>query len=244
MSDGRQASTITALVVDDEPIARRELARLLREHPEVEVLGQAGDIADAARQCQTLSPDLMFLDIHMPGGNGFDLLEALDELPRVIFTTAYEHHALRAFEINALDYLLKPIEPARLAAAIERAHTEPAQTASPNTATPELRRVFVRDGERCWFVDLRDIVLFEAHDNVTHVVFGEHRPTIRRTLNYLEGRLDRSQFFRANRSQIVSLRHIQAVEPWFGERLRIELDGGHLVELSRRRSVAFRRLCL
>ncbi len=233
-----------ALVIDDEPIARRELARLLREHPEVEVLGQAGDVRDAVRQCEKHEPDLLFLDIHMPGADGFDLLEVLDDVPRVIFTTAYEHHALRAFEVNALDYLLKPIEPARLAAALERAHPEPPPASAPNDTPSELKRIFVRDGERCWFVDLREIVLFEAHDNVTHVVFGENRPTIRRTLNYLEDRLDPALFFRANRSQIVSLRHVTAVEPWFGERLRLEMSDGNLVELSRRRSVCFRKLSL
>ena len=233
-----------ALVVDDEPIARRELARLLREHPEVELLGQAGDVAEAVRQCEKHEPDLLFLDIHMPGGDGFDLLETLDDVPRVIFTTAYEHHALRAFEVNALDYLLKPIEPERLAAAVERAQPGPTQTSTPGEAGPELKRIFVRDGDHCWFVDLREIVLFEARGNVTHVVFGNHRPTIRRTLSYLEDRLDRALFFRANRSQIVSLRHVANVEPWFGERLRLEMSDGNLVELSRRRSTCFRKLSL
>ena len=235
------------LIVDDEPIARRELARLLSEHPEVEIVGEASDVPDALRKVDALEPDLLFLDIKMPGHSGFDLLEQMDLVPYVVFTTAFDEYAVRAFEVNALDYLLKPIEPMRLAAAIERAQkqingAEQKRTeAAPFSAD---RRVFVREGERCWLVHLRDVVLFESDGNTTRLVFGDQRPSIRKTLAYLEGRLDPVSFFRANRSQIIGLRHVEAVEPWFGERLLVQLRGGHRVELSRRRSQQFRGLGL
>ncbi len=233
------------VLIDDEPIARRELARLLREHPEVEVVGEAGDAEEAKRCIERTDPELLFLDVRMPGASGFDLLEQLDEVPRVVFTTAYDHFAARAFDVDAADYLLKPVDPTRLAVAVERAQRALAAdvpSSQPSPDTPQ--RIFVREGERCWFVDLAEVELFEANGNGSRVVFGDQSPPIRRTLASLERRLDPNLFFRANRSQIVSLRHVAQVEPWFGERLRLHLKSRRVVELSRRQATRFRALTL
>ena len=153
---------LRVLLVDDERLARAELRRLLQAHPDIDIVGEAVDAADGLRQITELEPDLVFLDVQMPGGSGFDLLAALDAAPDVIFTTAYDRYALQAFEVNALDYLQKPVQAARLAAALDR-HAqrrgrEPARQAQTD------RKLFIRDGERCWFVALRDI---EAGEEVT-----------------------------------------------------------------------------
>ena len=137
-----------ALIVDDEPPARRELRRLLADFPWIEIVGEAGNVEDAADKVGALSPELLLLDIHMPGGSGFDLLGRLEYLPRVIFTTAHDEHAVRAFEVNALDYLLKPIDPRRLAAALAKVRRV-SDAPGPGAM---LEQIFVRDGSRCWFV--------------------------------------------------------------------------------------------
>jgi two-component system LytT family response regulator len=219
---------MTAILVDDEELARYELRRLLRKHPEVEIVGEAEDAEQALRLIAELSPDLLFLDIEMPGSNGFELLERIEgNLPEVIFTTAYNQHAIRAFEVNALDYLLKPIAPERLATAIGRLAGKP-------KAKP-LAQVFVRDAERCWIVRVADIFLFESEGNYTRLCFGADRPLIRRSLNALEQQLDPQVFFRANRRQILNLNWIENVRLGAG-RLEVTLKGGAVVELSRRQS--------
>ncbi len=235
-----------ALIVDDEAIARRELRRLLEEHPQVEVLGEAEDVEDAKNKLERLDPDLLLLDIEMPGATGFSLLEQIDPVPHVVFTTAYDEFALRAFEVNALDYLMKPIEPERLARALEKVERELREEA-PRASGQRLgldQRVFVRDGDRCWFLALREVVMFESAGNYTRVIFAGGRPLIRRSLTYLEERVDPTHFFRANRSQMVGLSHVAKIEPWFGDRLRITLRDGRRVELSRRSSLRFRELGL
>ena len=219
---------MTAILVDDEELARYELRRLLRKHPEVEIVGEAEDAEQALRMIAELRPDLLFLDIQMPGRNGFELLESIEgNLPEVIFTTAYDQHAIRAFEVNALDYLLKPIAPERLASAISRLAGVP-------RAKP-LAQVFVRDAERCWIVRVADIFLFESEGNYTRLCFGSDRPLIRRSLNALEQQLDPQVFFRANRRQILNLNWIENVRLGVG-RLLVTLKGGAVVELSRRQS--------
>ena len=164
-----------ALVIDDERLARLELRRLLAAHPEVEIVGEARGGEEALALISKLGPDVIFLDIQMPGMSGFDLLERLEDLPQVIFTTAYDEYAIKAFEVNALDYLLKPIPPARLAAALAKVR--------PRADKPRLEQVFVRDGDRCWIVRLTDIFLLESEGNYTRVCFGSERPLIRRSLN-------------------------------------------------------------
>ena len=225
-----------ALIVDDEPPARRELRRMLVGFPWIEIVGEAGNVDEAARKVEALSPGLLFLDIQMPGGSGFDLLTRLDYLPQVIFTTAHDEHAVRAFEVNALDYVLKPIDPERLAAAIARVK------AAPTVAAPDavLEQIFVKDGPRCWFVPLSEVSLLTSEGNYVRLLWGNRRPLLGRALIGLEQRLDPKRFFRANRRQILNLDFIESVEPGVGGRLHVQLREGPEVEISRRQARLFR----
>ena len=229
-----------SLIIDDEPLARRELRRLLAEFPSIEIVGEAADVGEAAACIEALAPDLLFLDIQMPGGSGFDLLDRLDHLPRVIFTTAYDHHAVRAFEVNALDYLLKPIEPQRLAAALARARSIPEESNAEVRPHEMLERLFVRDGVRCWFVPLREVCMLMAEGNYVRLFWGKERPLLGRPLNSLEQRLDSKHFFRANRRQIINVEFITSVELGVGGQLHVQLRGGPEVDISRRQARLFR----
>ncbi|MDZ4797859.1 MAG: LytTR family DNA-binding domain-containing protein [Bryobacteraceae bacterium] len=218
-----------AVLVDDEELARFELRRLLRAHPEIEIVGEAKDGEEALRLTEEAVPDILFLDIQMPGMTGFDLLERINgDLPAIIFTTAFDQHAIKAFEVNALDYLLKPISPQRLSVALGRL--------SPRRPTNRLSQVFVRDGDRCWIVRLPDIFLLESEGNYTRVCFGAERPLIRRSLNSLEQQLDRQMFFRANRRQILNLNWIETTHLAIGGGLLVRLKDTTEVELSRRQA--------
>jgi two-component system LytT family response regulator len=227
-----------ALVVDDEPLARRELRRLLAAFPRIEVIGEAGDIDEARVRIEALAPDVVFLDIQMPGGSGFDLLAQLDRIPRIIFTTAYDQYAVKAFEVSALDYLLKPVEPERLAAAIHKLHVAPVPV--PGHDSP-LAQLFVRDGPRCWFVPLREVRLISSEGNYVRLHWNKERPLLGRSLAALEQKLDARLFFRANRTQIVNLDFVVHVEVGEGGRLHLQLrDGSEEVEVSRRQARSFR----
>ena len=230
-----------ALIIDDEPLARRELRRLLLEFPWVDIVGEAGHVKEAAEKVQALTPELLFLDIQMPGGSGFDLLARLEHLPQVIFTTAHSEHAVRAFEVNALDYLLKPVEPERLAAALARIKRGDGAPA-PFAGAP-LEQLFVRDGPRCWFIPLRDVRLLSANGNYVRLLWGKLQPLLGRPLTLLEQRLDAKHFFRANRSQIINLDFIESVEVGANGRLHVQLrEGGPEVEISRRQARRFKDL--
>jgi two-component system, LytTR family, response regulator len=229
---------IRVLVVDDERLARAELQRLLACHASVAVVGEAANAAEAALQVAALQPDLLLLDVQMPGASGFDLLAALDDPPEVIFTTAFDQYALQAFEASALDYLMKPIEPRRLAAALERAA---ARLGFAPTASAHPRKLFIRDGERCWFVRLEDIRLFESEGNYTRLYFDGAAPLLARSLLQLEQRLDPQQFFRANRRHIVNLAAVRSIENGDGGAVLLRVDGMS-VEVSRRRLAALKQL--
>jgi two-component system LytT family response regulator len=227
-----------ALVVDDEPLARRELRRLLAAFPAVEVVGEAGDVDEARARIDELSPDVVFLDVQMPGGSGFDLLAQIDRVPRVVFTTAHDQYAVRAFDVNALDYLLKPIEPERLAAAVRKLQADTVRDAVGRIEP--LEQLFIRDGPRSWFVPLREVSLFTAEGNYVRLAWGRERPLLGRSLTALERNLDPRRFFRANRGQILNLDFIAQVEPGVGGRLDVQLREGPEVEMSRRQSRLFR----
>ena len=237
-----------AIIIDDERLARTELRKLLQDYPEVEVIDEAANADEGLSKIESQQPDLIFLDIQMPGKTGFDLLAQLDRAPQVIFTTAYDEFALKAFEVNALDYLLKPVEPKRLADAIQKLHTGEGREArletehTNNSILSENDQVFVKDGERCWFVKLSDIRLFESVGNYAKVFFGPNKPLILKSLNALEERLDEKTFFRANRKHIVNLRMIDKIEPYFNGGLLLELKGGEKIEVSRRQTVKFKEM--
>jgi two-component system LytT family response regulator len=229
-----------ALIVDDERLGRSELRRLLDPHPEVEIVGEARDADEALALIEQLQPDLLFLDIQMPGRSGFELLEQLDRVPLVIFTTAYDEYALKAFEVNALDYLLKPVSPERLDAALARAALRKSRAAM--TTASASSSIFVRDGERCWFVTLGDVVLLESEGNYARLHFGGNRPLVLRSLNYLEERLDPAIFFRASRKHILNLRFIETIDPWANGGFLVRLKGGFEVEMSRRQAQKFKEV--
>lgn len=228
-----------ALIIDDERLARVELRRLLTQHPEIEIAGEARHAEEALKLARELSPDLLFLDIQMPGMTGFDLLERLEDIPQVIFTTAYDEYALKAFEVNALDYVMKPIAPERLAAALARVRPRATVTDHP---APRLQQVFVRDGERCWIVRLPDIYLLESEGNYARVYFRNERPLIRRSLNALEAQLDPAMFFRAGRNAILNLKWIERMDLAASGGIVATLRGGRSVEISRRQSARLREL--
>jgi two-component system LytT family response regulator len=229
-----------ALIVDDEPLARRELRRLLAAFAWIQIVGEASDIDEAREQIEALSPRIVFLDVQMPGGTGFDLLAQLDRLPHIIFTTAYDHYAVKAFEVSALDYLLKPIEPERLAAALAKV-ASPSSTAE--DAAPKdslLEQLFVRDGPRCWFVPLREVSVITSEGNYVRLQWGKHRPLLGRSLAALAEKLDPRRFFRANRRQMVNLDFIASIELGEGGRLHVQLRDGPEIEISRRQARLFR----
>jgi two-component system, LytTR family, response regulator len=227
-----------AMIIDDEPPARRELRRLLNEFAWVEIVGEAGNVDQANGMIASLTPELLFLDIQMPGGTGFDLLTRLEDVPQVIFTTAYDQHAVRAFEVNALDYLLKPIDPARLAEALGRAKSvNAARTPQPGAV---LEQIFVRDGAKCWFVPLREVRLLSSEGNYIRLSWGNTQPLLGRALAALELRLDPNRFFRANRQQIINLDFIESVELGVNGRLHAQLRDGPEVEISRRQARLFK----
>jgi len=235
-----------ALIVDDERLARMELRRLLAAHPALTIVGEAANAAEAHAAIAALAPDLVFLDVQMPGGSGFDLLASLDAAPAVIFTTAFDQYALRAFDVSALDYLLKPIEPARLAHALRKLEPKPAAPPAPapdkDKAMAVDGKVFIKDGERCWFVALEQIMLFESEGNYTRVYFDANRPLMLRSLNQLEARLDPARFLRVSRRQIINLDFVASVAPGPGAGMVLTLKGDIKVPMSRRRAAQFRQL--
>lgn len=234
-----------AILIDDERLARNELRRLLAAHPDIAIVGEAANAAQARDQLAALNPDLLFLDVQMPGETGMELLESIEPpAPQVIFTTAYDEFAVKAFELNALDYLLKPVDPARLGAALERLREKAgAAPAAPLDKPARLEahdKVFVREGDRCWFVEVKRIRLLESEGNYTRVHFDDAQPQLFRSLNAMEARLDPKDFFRANRRQMINLQWIEKIEPWFSGGLLVQLKGGAKVELSRRQAQEFR----
>src|SRR5205085_6810703 len=237
-----------AIIIDDERLARAELKKLLQDFPEIEIIDEASNAEEGLQKIENHRPDLIFLDIQMPGKTGFDMLSELERTPQVIFTTAYDEFALKAFEVNALDYLLKPVEPKRLADAIQKLQIS--ESKEPKSETENINnsilhendQVFVKDGERCWFVKLSEIRLFESVGNYAKVFFGTNKPLILKSLNALEERLDEKVFFRANRKHIVNLRMIDKIEPYFNGGLLLDLVGGEKVEVSRRQAVKFKEM--
>jgi two-component system LytT family response regulator len=238
---------IKAIIIDDERLARNELKKLLQVHPEIEIIEEAANVDDGIEKIESMNPELIFLDIQMPGKTGFDLLTEVEKAPKVIFTTAYDEYAIKAFEVNALDYLQKPIEPKRLSDAIQKLQMEiqkeraGMQQGNRGPLTEE-DQVFVKDGERCWFVKLNEIRLFESVGNYAKVFFGNNKPLILKSLNALEERLDDRVFFRANRKHIINLRWIEKIEPYFNGGLLVDLKGGEKIEVSRRQTVKFKEM--
>lgn len=234
------------LIIDDERLARTELKKLLLDFPEIEIIGEAANAEEGIDAIQNLSPDLVFLDIQMPGKTGFDMLCELESTPNIIFVTAYDEFALKAFEFNALDYLMKPVDPKRLADAIAKIPSSEVESKIPfnynRESLGENDQVFVKDGEKCWFVKLGEVRMFESVGNYAKIYFGTNKPLILKSLNALEERLDEKVFFRANRKNIINLRMVEKVEPYFNGGLLLELKGGEKIEVSRRQAIKFKEM--
>lgn len=235
------------IIADDERLARNELKRLLEQFPAIELIAEAENGEEALEKINSLRPDLVFLDIQMPGKSGFEVLENLEEglEPEIIFTTAFDDFALKAFDFGAADYLLKPIEPARLEQAIRKLEDDPTEDDREKIAQrifSEDDQVFVKDGNKYWFIRLNTVRLFESIGNYVRIHFNQHKPLILRSLNSLEERLDPNVFFRANRKHIINLRMIDSIEPYFSGGILVKLNGGEKVEVSRRQAVRFKEL--
>jgi len=240
-----------AIIVDDERLARNELKRLLENFPSIEVIGEASNTDEASQLIEELQPDVAFLDIQMPGKTGFEWLEEWDGfLPEIIFTTAFDEYALKAFEVNALDYVLKPIELARLSESIQKLESRFKRTVSAEKTVSASHvlggndQIFVKDGEKCWFVRLDRVRLCESMGNYVRLFFDDQKPLVLKSLNSLEERLDPKLFFRCNRKHILNLNFIDKIEPWFSGGLQVTLKGekAEKIEISRRQSIRFKEL--
>lgn len=243
--------TIKTILIDDERLAREELKSMLKDFEEIEIISEAKNGKEGVQLINELNPDLIFLDVNMPGLSGFDLLKQLEEIPLVVFITAYDEYAMKAFEVDALDYILKPVVPERLKDTVKKViskfeednfagsaelYIEPKKVLSVNDS------VFIKDGEKCWFIELSKVRMLESEGNYVKVHFDQFRPLILRSLGSFEERLDPDHFFRANRKFIINLKWIEKIENWFNGGLIVELKTGEKVEISRRQAIRFREL--
>lgn len=239
------------LIIDDERLAREELKSVLKDFVEINVVDEAQNGDEGIEKIKKMKPDLIFLDVSMPGMTGFEMLKKLDEIPYVIFVTAYDEFALKAFEVNALDYLLKPIDPERLAETIEKLKQKEDSDFESTHGSKSIRgdrmlslndRVFIKDGEKCYFIKLEEVRMLESDGNYVKVYFGTNRPLILRSLNSFEERLDPAYFFRANRKFMINLEWVAHIENWFNGGLQVELKGGEKIEISRRQAIRFKEM--
>jgi two-component system LytT family response regulator len=232
-----------AMIIEDSRLAREELKKLLQLHENITICGEAANSRDALPIITQQHPELLFLDINMPGKNGFELLQELNYEPKVIFITAFADYALRAFEFSTIDYLLKPINAERLKLAIDKLigiNTEIAFNKSSSLALSN--RVLLRDGENCHWVCIQDIYYFESYGNHTHVSWCEGKALIHRALSKIEERLPEEIFFRASRQHILNINEIKKIEPWFNGGYKLQLKSGVDIEVSRRHALRFKEL--
>lgn len=229
------------IIIDDERLAREEVKRALEKHLEFEIIGEASHVDEAIALIDALNPDILFLDIHMPGKSGFDLLEELTNVPDVVFTTAYDQYAVKAFEMNALDYLVKPLRDERFSKTIEKVKVELSKrVALEPTTLPMHQKIFIKDGDKCHFIPLTDIHFIESLENYARLYFGSNKAMIKRSLNLLAEKLDPKVFFRINRSQMINIHYIKEIHPYFNNKLQITLTTGETLEVSSRQSVKFK----
>jgi len=230
------------IIVDDERLAREELKTLLSVYPDIELIGEYKNTIEAKAAIENDAPDLVFMDIQMPGETGLELLEKIKNPPRTVFVTAYDEYAIKAFELKAYDYLMKPIDPERLAEVYKRLSEENKMPESVvnNGKLRAGEQVLIKDGEKVWFIKVDDIRYFESEGNYVKVHFEKFRPLILRSLNSLEERMDEKIFFRANRKFIINLMHVVNIENWFNGGLQIELSCGTKIEISRRQTIRFK----
>jgi len=243
---------IRTVVIEDSRLAREGLVRMLAEFgDQIDVLGQADNAENALVLIEQLRPELLFLDIHMPGEDGFGLLERLDYTPRIVFTTAYSEHAIRSFDFNTVDYLLKPISPLRLAQALAKLSGEPELEPDSTEAKPTLdinSKIFIKDGENCHLVALSSILYIESCKNYVRMYFPDRaggaikNAYVKKSMNQIEERLPRAVFFRASRQHLVNLQAIRSIEESISEGFEVTMLDGKRLEISRRNAGKLRDL--
>lgn len=237
-------NTIKTIIVEDSRLARNELKELIKMHEEIEIVGEAENVDSAYTLINELKPQLIFLDINMPEKDGFELLEMLDEVPVTVFTTAFDEYAIKSFEYNALDYLLKPINQKRFTDAVQKIKDKINSEPTPNNSSTDLlneeSQIFIKDAEKCWLVKIGEVFLFEIVGNYTRVYFKDCKPLIYKSLHQVEERLPHHIFFRANRQQIINLKYINTVDNWFNGKLKATMQNGAEIEISRRQSSLFK----
>ena len=236
-----------AIIIDDERLARKELKSLLKDYHEIEIVDECASPEEALKSIEKYNPDLLFLDIQMPEKTGFDLLQELDKSPKVVFVTAFDEYAVKAFEVNALDYLMKPVDPERLKETMVKVLSEDIEDEElydlPDRGILSSNdQIFIKDGEKCWFIHLKDVRMFESEGNYVRIYFETFKPLVLKSLNGLEERLDQKLFFRANRKYIINLKWVSHIENWFNGGLQVVLKDGEKVEISRRQAVKFKAL--
>ncbi|WP_428224278.1 LytR/AlgR family response regulator transcription factor [Flavobacterium sp.] len=233
---------IQTIIVEDSRLARNELKELIKNHSEIEVIAEAENVDKAYELITQYKPDLIFLDINMPEKDGFELLEMLDNVPVTVFTTAFDEYAIKSFEYNALDYLMKPVSASRFAKAVEKVKEK--VTAQQEQAEQKLQstnQIFIKDGEKCWLVKIADIYLFEVEGNYTQVHFNNEKALLNKSLNQIEKKLP-TEFFKANRNQIINTNYIKNIDLWFSGNLLVHLNEDTKVEISRRQTSLFKEL--
>ena len=250
MSDASPGTPLRVLVVDDEPLAREKIRRMAKDDPEVRIVGECTNGAEAIEAVQALAPDLLLLDVQMPEVGGFAVLEALrtngGHLPPVIFITAYDHYAVRAFEFHALDYLLKPFDRERFRAAIDRAKRQirrengGALDARILALLEQMReqpryteRLVVKTGGRVFFLNAEEIDWVEAEGNYVSIHAGKKAYLLRETISGIEGQLDPRHFVRIHRSAVVNINRIKELQPWSHGEYHVILHDGTQLTLSR-----------
>ena len=234
--------TIKTFLIDDEPLALEELTIMLAKHPTIEIIGSATNVIEAITTINLLKPDLIFLDINMPGKSGFELLQELEEAPHVIFVTAYDQFAIKAFEVNALDYILKPINKDRLADAINKIKKQESLLKAKEEKLSIDKRIFIKDGDKCFFIPLSEVFLIESVGNYARVYYGNKKPLLHKSLNYLEEKLPDTHFFRAGRQHIINIHIIKNIHPFFNNTLQLEMQNGEKIDISQRQSVRFKEI--
>ena len=224
-----------AIVVEDSRLAREGLVRMLQDFPEIDVVGQADHPSTALQLIEQTMPDVIFLDIHMPGESGFDLLQKLRYTPRIVFTTAYSDYAIRSCDFNTVDYLLKPISQDRLAQAIQKlSGPEDALAGAPKPVLDYQSKIFVKDGDKCHLIGLDTIQYVESNKNYVQIYFGDKRAYVKKSLNSMEERLPKKFFFRVSRQHIVNLQAIIAIEESLRDGYYVTMKDGKVLEVSRR----------
>jgi two-component system LytT family response regulator len=253
MNKLQKRQKIKALIVDDERPARENLKRMLANNPRVELIGEARNGEEAVEKIENEKPDLVFLDIQMPDLNGFEVIELIQSCPLIIFTTAYDEYAIKAFEINALDYLLKPFSKERLIEAIDRAWKELSEKSNFSAKIDTLLSTLVKEKKylqhltvkkkgKILVIKVSEIDYIKAEEGLVYIYIKYNKYNTNYTLDELENQLDPKSFFRCHRSSIINLERIKEIIPWFGGKYKIVLSADREIELTRSRVAKLKKI--